>query len=141
MNVRGYSYSEASKYIIAQRFKISLTQDFQNFLKYLFVASDLRPDDPPPVSRSNNLTAAIENNITTPQPEYKLEDTFQVKLRKKKLDRPKSVKKNIDETKPEEIMLQKDMETLYSQVKKKLPQLNKTTEMIDTIVKNVIINL
>lgn len=45
MSERGYSYHEASKYAIAQRFKISLTQDFENFLKYLFVKQNQRPEN------------------------------------------------------------------------------------------------
>lgn len=45
MNERGYSYHEASKYVIAQRFKISLTQDNENFLKYLFVEREKRPEN------------------------------------------------------------------------------------------------
>lgn len=44
MNVRGYSYSDASKYVILLRFKVNLTQNFISFLRYLFVSEDQRPE-------------------------------------------------------------------------------------------------
>mmetsp|Transcript_35994 Transcript_35994/g.41553 ORF Transcript_35994/g.41553 Transcript_35994/m.41553 type:complete len:91 (+) Transcript_35994:280-552(+) len=49
-------------------------------------------------------------------------------------------KQNIDENNPVEVQLQKAMESLYSQVKKKIPQLEKTVNMIETIVKNIVEN-
>jgi len=86
MSVRGYEYNEASKYIINQRFKINLTQNYQTFLKYLFVSPDQRPETPQaPLSDKENIEKAAEE--VKAMPEFKIEDTFQMKLRKNKINK------------------------------------------------------
>ena len=138
MDIRGYCYSDANKYVVGMRFRINLTQNFQSFLRYLYVSQDQRPESPKQ-NLENNKTKIPE--ITLEQkPEIKLEDTFQVKLRKKKLKKTIGPKQVIDELSPDDAKLQDAMEKLYSQVKKSIPQLEKTWQMIEKIVRNIIDN-
>lgn len=138
MNVRGYSYHEASKYVIGQRFRVTLTQNFQSFLQYLFISPDKRPESPKAIPNGLNNIPLLHLQTKAPEPEFKIEDTFQVKLRKKKLKKSKGSKKNLQENNPDDVKLQKAIESLYSQVKKDLGQLERTTQMLDTIIKKII---
>jgi len=137
MNVKGYSYHDASKYVIYMRFSINMTQGFQNFLKYLFVSLDKRPKSPQPLPEKEiNST-----NNKTPEPEFKIEETFQMKLRNKNFKKEVPKKINSKTKNPQEDIIQKALESLYSQVKKKVPQLEKTTKMLDEISRWIIENL
>jgi hypothetical protein len=133
MNIRGYSYHEASKYVIFMRFKINLPQPYQTFLRYLFISPENRPESPKIASLSSKEKTATPNK--TPEPEFKIEDTFQMKLRKKKLPKVTVTKHDANDTSADAQKLQKLIEILYSQVKKKLPQLERTTKTIIELTK------
>lgn len=105
MTVRGYNYTEASKYVIGMRFKVNLPQNFQTFLKYLFVDPKERPETPRALIEIKQNLQQKENK--TPEPEFKLEDAFQTKLRKNKIKKTTGPKKSVDETNPDDIKLQK----------------------------------
>lgn len=104
----------------------------------MFIPESERPEEPRPMSaRIMRPIIQLEENKKS---DFKIEETFQMKLRKNKIKKTMGPKKSIDDTNPEEIKLQKAMESLYSQVKKKLPQLQKTTQMLDLLAKNIIDN-
>ena len=115
MDVRGYSYSDANKYVVGMRFKINLTQNFQTFLRYLYVPQDQRPESPKELEIAKSKVPVI---TLEQKPVIKLEDTFQVKLRKRKLKKTIGPKQVIDELSPDDAKLQDALESLYSQVKK-----------------------
>lgn len=115
MDVRGYSYSDAHKYVIGMRFKANMTQNFQTFLRYLYVPQDQRPEYPTEQEKEKSRVPVI---TLEQKPEIKLEDTFQVKLRKKKLKKTIGPKQVIDELSPDDVKIQDALESLYSQVKK-----------------------
>ena len=120
MNVKGYSYVEANKYVVEMRFKIGITHKFASFLKFLFVSQEERPETPPQQLSDRNRTPTI-NLEEQKKPEIDVNDTFQMKLRKNKIKKPNMQKKSsIDEGNAEDILLQKYLDSLYSQVKKKI---------------------
>ena len=110
------------------RFKINLPQHYQTFLRYLFIPPEDRPESPKMASQSSKEKAETPNK--TPEPEFNVEDTYQMKLRKKKLPKTTITKHDTSDTSPEAKKLNKCIEDLYGQVKKKMPQLEKTTKTI-----------
>lgn len=109
-----------------------------SFWKFLFIEADKRPETPKALSdRTPKPTLILEDK----KQQYDINDAFQMKLRKNKLKpQAMSKKQSADESSPEEVILNKACEALYSQVKKKIPQLETTFNMLDKLAKNIIDN-
>ena len=133
MTFLGYSYNEATKYIIAQRFIINLTQDFITFLQYLFVDLDHRPPPNPAVNLINLQKSLVKEEEKKEEPEFNIKDTYQMKLRKNKL--PRISKKSLPKANPQEKYITKLIKDWISKDKTE-----KSLKMIDVIVKNIIEN-